>query len=44
MVVKVVDVVDIKVVVGLIVVECVGVLLLLASRNEMILSINSLVV
>jgi len=43
MVVKVVDVVDIKVV-GLIVVECVGALLLLASRNEMILSINSLVV
>jgi len=43
MAVKVVDVVDIKVVV-LIVVECVGVLLLLASRNEMTLANNLLVV
>lgn len=39
-----VDVVDIKVVVVLIVVECAGVLLLLASRNEMTLANYSLVV
>jgi len=42
MVVKVVDVVDIKVVAALIVAGCVGVLLLLASR--MTLANNSLVV